>query len=108
MTESLDTALKARVRLVLDCEPVTEAALRRLLEEGRACILILQARVARTESTLEALAADPVSSLADTATAFRALAEVRTDLEELEELVGALENRARLARASWLSPGAAP
>jgi chromosome segregation ATPase len=107
MTERFDTELKARVESVLDHEPVTEAALRRLLEEGRACILILRARLARTEAKLTELAADPETSLADTATTFRALAEVRADLEELEALLDALEDRARVARASWLSSSVA-
>jgi chromosome segregation ATPase len=108
MSESLDTALKARAQSVLDGEPVTEAALRRLLEEARACILILRARLGRTEARLAELAADPEGSLAETATAFRALVDVRADLEELEAVLAALEDRARAARASWLASTAVP
>jgi hypothetical protein len=107
MSESLDTALKARVRSVLESAPATEAVFRRLLEEGRACVLILRARLAATEGRLAELAADPAGSLAETATAFRGVVEVRTDLEELETLLGALEQRAREARSSWLSSSGA-
>jgi hypothetical protein len=103
MSEHLDTALKARVRSVLDREPVTEAALRRLLEEGRACVLILRARAANAERRLADLAADPAGSLADTAAAFREVVEVRSDVHELEMLLDALEQRAREARSLWLS-----
>ena len=103
MTENLDTALKERVRSVLNREPVTEADLRRLVEEGHACVLILRARLAGTEVRLAELAADPAGSLAETATTFRAVVDVRADVEELETLLEALEVHARQARATWLS-----
>jgi hypothetical protein len=106
VTESLDTALKAHVQSMLDREPLTEAALRGLLEAARAFILILHARLATAEARFAALAAEPTGSLADTATSFRALVEVRTDLEELVALFDDLEKRARIARASWLSSSA--
>jgi hypothetical protein len=46
MAETLDSALKARLRAVLDRRPrpVTEAELRKLFEEGRVCTLILIGR----------------------------------------------------------------
>jgi hypothetical protein len=106
MNESIDTALKERVRSVLSSAATTEAVFRRLLEEGRACLLILQARLEETEGRLAALSADPEGSLAETATAFREAGYVRANLEELETLLDALEQRARKARASWLSSSA--
>ena len=42
---TLDSALKERLRAVLDRQPVTEAELRKLAEEGRACALILGAQL---------------------------------------------------------------
>jgi hypothetical protein len=49
VAESLDSALKARLRAVLDGQPVTEAELRSMAEEGRACALILSAQLQRGE-----------------------------------------------------------
>ena len=102
VNEALDAVVKERVRAVLDDQPVTEADLRKLLEEGRACALILHARVEQNEQRLAALAADPASSLAESAAAYRELSEVRPDLGELETMLAALEERAREFRSSWL------
>ena len=49
MTETLDAALKVRLRAVLDRRTVTESVLRKLSEEGEACARILEDR--RTSST---------------------------------------------------------
>src|SRR6266567_25439 len=103
MNGALDAVVKERVRAVLDHQPVTEAQLRKLLEEGRACALILHARVEQNERRLATLAVDPTSSLAESAAAYRELSEVRPDLEELETMLAALEARAREFRSSWLS-----
>jgi hypothetical protein len=99
--ETLDAALKHRLRSVLDGRPVTEAELRKLSEEGRA--LILGGRLARSERRLEEQAADPASSLAEIALDLRRVNEVRPDLVELQALLAALAARAREFRASWLS-----
>jgi hypothetical protein len=86
---------------------VTEAELRRLAEEGRACELILGGQLQRSERRLEALSSDPASSLADIADALREVSELRPDLDELEALLGELQGRAREFRARWTaSPGA--
>ncbi|HEX4526452.1 MAG TPA: hypothetical protein VH108_06885 [Gaiellaceae bacterium] len=103
LNEALDAGVKERVRAVLDHQPVTEAQLRKLLEDGHACALILHARVEQNEQRLAALAADPASSLAESAAAYRELSEVRPDLDELETMLAALEERARAFRSSWLS-----
>jgi hypothetical protein len=81
--------------------PVTEAELRKLAEEGRACELILGGQLQRSEKRLEALASDPTSSLAEIAGALREVNELRPDLDELEALLGAVQARAREFRVRW-------
>lgn len=103
MSQLLDAALKDRLRAVVDRQPVTEAELRRLAEDGRACALLLSGRLERSEQRLAALSDDPGSSLVELADALRSVSEVRPELAELEELLAALQGRAREFRASWLS-----
>jgi hypothetical protein len=103
VVQLLDSALKERFRAVLDRQPVTEAELRKLSEEGRACTLILGAQLERGEQRLGKLSSDPDSSLSEIAAALRELHELRPDLEQLEELLKELEGRAREFRAAWLS-----
>jgi hypothetical protein len=104
MAETLDSALKERLRAVLDRQPqpVSEAELRKLFEEGRACTLILSGQLEGGERRLDELAADPASSLAEVATAVRTVNELRPDLDELRALLAELEGRAREFRAAWL------
>jgi hypothetical protein len=106
VTETLDAALKARLRAVLDNRPVTETELRNLIEEGSSCALILEGRLRGIEQRLTDLSADAASSLADIATEIRAANEVRPDLDELRALLSELSALARRFRASWLSAGA--
>ena len=73
---------------------MTEAELRKLAEEGRACELILGGQLQRSEQRLEALSSDPTSSLAEIADALREVNELRPDLDELEALLGDLQARA--------------
>jgi hypothetical protein len=103
LAETIDSAFKARVRAVLDGRPVTEAELRKLFEEGRACALILDGQLEKGERLLGELASDPESSIADLAAAFRRVNELRPDLDELDDLVAELDKRAREFRTSWLS-----
>ncbi|HSC90134.1 MAG TPA: hypothetical protein VLB86_00620 [Gaiellaceae bacterium] len=104
MAESLDSALKERLRAVLDRQqPVTEAELRKLTEEGRACALILGAQLERGEQRLGELSSDPASSLSEIAATLRDVNRLRPDVEELGELLEELEGRARALRAAWLS-----
>ena len=103
MSVDLDAALKDRVRGVLESKTVTESVLRKLAEEGSACALILEGRLARSERRLAELSSDPTSSLADIAEEARAINEVRPDLDELRELLADLDAHARRLRASWLS-----
>ena len=103
----LDTALKERLRGVLDDpqRPVTEAELRKLSEEGRACTLILSAELGRLERRLAEFDGNPSSSLGAIAEAYRRVHDFRAHLGELEGLLSALEGRARKARTSWLLLG---
>ena len=103
MTETLDSALKRRLRAVLDGRPATESELRKLTEEGRACALILDARLARSEHRLAELSSDPASSLAEIAAEVRAANELRPDLGELHALLAEVGVIAREFRASWLA-----
>jgi hypothetical protein len=102
VTEALDGALKTRLREVLGRAAVTEPVLRRLSEEGAACLLILEARLIRSERRLSELSADPESSLAEIADEMRTIGELRPDLEELHALLDDLAAHARALRASWL------
>jgi chromosome segregation ATPase len=103
MTESIESALKERIRAVLDRRPVTEVELRRLAEEGRACAGILDAQLERGERRLVELSSDTTGSVAEMATALRDVSELRPELEELERLLEDLDARAHELRAAWLS-----
>jgi predicted short-subunit dehydrogenase-like oxidoreductase (DUF2520 family) len=103
MAETLDSALKARVRAVLGRRPVTEAELRKLSEEGHACALILHAQLDRSERRLAELTANSTSSLSQIAAAFQRVNDLRPQVEELEDLLDGLRNRAREVRAGWVS-----
>ena len=102
--DSLDAALKQRLRAVLERqEPVTEADLRRLTEEARACELLLAARLARGERRLADLSADAGSSLSEIASTLREVNELHPELDELRALVAQLDERAHALRALWLA-----
>jgi chromosome segregation ATPase len=101
----LDSVLKERLRSVVDGQRVTEAELRKLMEEGGAWVRILRGQLKRSEQTLAELAADPASSLAEVADAFRRVNELQPDFDELQALLRALEERAREFRAAWLRAG---
>jgi chromosome segregation ATPase len=103
VAEALDSVLKERLRAVLDGRAVTEAELRKLAEEGRACALIMRAQLERSERRLSELAADPASALTEIAAALRDVNELRPDLGELDALLARLQERAREFRAAWLA-----
>ena len=106
----LDTALRERLREVLDdpARRVTEADLRKLAEEGRAYVLILRAELARLEQRLAEVDSDPAIPLTTVAGAFRRVHEFREHLDKLEELLSALQGRAREVRTSWLLTARSP
>jgi hypothetical protein len=95
--------LRRRLRDVLaePRRPLTEAELRKLTEEGRACRLILGAELERLEGRLGKLDADPAASLGEIAEAFRRVHDFRKHVGELDELLSALEDRAREVRTTW-------
>jgi hypothetical protein len=99
----LDTDLRERLREVLDHpqRPLTEADLRKLADEGRACALILHAELKRLERRLGELDSDPDSSLGAIADAFRRTNDFRAHVEGLDGLLTAFEGRAREVRTSW-------
>jgi hypothetical protein len=106
----LDTALRERLRAVLDEpeRPVTEAELRKLSEDGRAYTLILGAELGRLEARLAELDSEPGSTLGAIGDAYRRVHDFRMHLHELESLLSALDARAREVRASWLLASQAP
>jgi len=89
MRKPLDGAVKARVRAVLDGRAATEAELRKLFEDGRACSLILSGELEHTSTRR------PGRRLrrGRAATENRA----RDDVEERKESQGALQ-RSLLAK----------
>ncbi|HVR13778.1 MAG TPA: hypothetical protein VMS41_08350 [Gaiellaceae bacterium] len=99
----LDAVLRERLRDVLQepPRPLTESELRSLLEEGRACMLILSGELDRLERRLEQLDGDPDISFSALTDAFRRVNEFRAHVEELRALLTALQTRAREVRASW-------
>lgn len=103
MAETLDSALKRELRAVLEARPVTEAELRRLFEDGRACALILAGQLEKEEERLARLSADPAAPFTELAAALRRVNELRPDLEELHRMLADLDAQARELRASWVS-----
>jgi hypothetical protein len=106
----LDAVLKERVRTVLEHpeQPVTEAELRKLSEEGRGCRLILGAELARLEQRLAELDADPASPLGAIAPAYRRVHDFRSHVDDLDGLLAELETRAREVRTSRLLAARSP
>jgi hypothetical protein len=103
VSETLDSALKERLRAVLDRRQVTEAELRKLFEEGQACALIIGGELEKSERRLAQLSSDPEAPLTEIAASLRNVNELRPDLKELHELLAELTVQARRFRASWLS-----
>jgi hypothetical protein len=99
----LDAVLRGRLQEVLrePPPPLTETELRSLLEEGHACLLILGGELARLERRLAQLDSDPDTSFSALTDAFRRANEFRAHVDELRELLSALELRAREVRAAW-------
>jgi hypothetical protein len=99
----LDADLRERLGDVLaePRRPVTEAELRKLADEGRACRLLLGAELERLERRLGKADGDPHSSLGEIAEAYRGVHDFRVHVEELDGLMAALDDRAREAHSSW-------
>jgi chromosome segregation ATPase len=99
----LDADLKERLREVLERRPVTEAELRKVLDEGRVCASLVRGRLERGEQRLSELSADPESPLTDVASALRVVNDLRPRLNELESALAELRERAPEFRRSWLT-----
>jgi chromosome segregation ATPase len=102
VADALDSVLRERLRAVLDGGSATEADLRKLADDGRACELIMRAQLERSERRLAELAADPASALTEIASALRDVNELRPHLNELHASLAELQERAREFRAAWL------
>jgi len=103
VAETLDSALKRELRAVLDARPVTEAELRRLFEDGRACALILAGQLEKEEARLARLSVESAAPFTELAAALRRVNELRPGLEELHRLLNDLDDQARQLRAAWAS-----
>ncbi len=77
----LDADLKQRLHEVLARRPVTEAELRKVLDEGRVCASLVRGRLERGEQRLSELVADPESPLAEVASALRVVNDLRPRLQ---------------------------
>jgi hypothetical protein len=99
----LDRDLRRRVQEVLadPRRPVTEPELRKLTDEGRACSLILHGELQRLEGRLGRIDGDPSTSLGAIADAFRRVHEFRAHVDGLDEVLAALDQRAREVRSAW-------
>ncbi|HKB19994.1 MAG TPA: hypothetical protein VKC65_03195 [Gaiellaceae bacterium] len=99
----LDAVLRERLRDALadPPRPLTEAELRSLRDEGRACTLILGGELRRLERRLAKLDTDPEASFSELTDAFRRVSELRAHVEGLAALLASLETRAHEVRATW-------
>jgi len=98
----LDTELRVRLREVLTThQPLTEAEVRSLDNDGRACTRLLHAELERLEQRLAELDGDPEASLGAIAEAFRRVNGFRAHVEELDDLLAEFDDRAREVRTSW-------
>jgi len=102
MADTPDLALLARLREVLDDQPVTETELRDLIDQSDGLVRTLGAHIASSEQRLSELTADPDSSLTEMATELQRVEALRPRLAEARVLLAELETRARELRTSWL------
>lgn len=102
MANTLDFALTARLRQVLDGRPATEAELRKLSEQAEAWARALQAQIQASERRLRELTADPACPLVDLAAELRRIDTLLPEMTELRSLLTDLEKRTRELRTEWL------
>jgi hypothetical protein len=110
MPRSLDSALAARLREILDNGDATETELRELTEQADGWARTLRAQIRASERKLRVLSADAASPIADIADELRRVERLRPQLGEARRLLAGLETRARELRTEWLrrqagSPG---
>jgi benzoyl-CoA reductase/2-hydroxyglutaryl-CoA dehydratase subunit BcrC/BadD/HgdB len=98
----LDSTLTARLREVVVSDRVTEAELRDAAEQGSGWVRALEGRVAAAEERLAQLSGEDNASIAALASALRDVESLRPELDEVRDLLAALEARAHRLRAEWL------
>jgi chromosome segregation ATPase len=114
VAEPLDFALVSRLRVVVRDQPLTEADLRTLTEQGDAWARTLKAQIDASERRLEELNASGETPLLEIASELRRIESLRPQLDEVRSLLAELDERARKLRTEWLarqagvSPGRAP
>ena len=102
MSETLDSALTARLREILASGSVTETDLRELTDQGAGWARTLRGQIRASERRLYALNADPGSPISDIAEELRRIETLRPQLAELRSLLADLEARGRELRTAWL------
>jgi len=102
MPEPLDFALIRRLREVLDDRPATESELRALKEQAEAWARTVGSQIDSSERRIRRLEQNPASSLAQIAAELRRVDHLRPQLDEVRDLLGELEERARQVRTAWL------
>jgi chromosome segregation ATPase len=102
LSDTLDFALIARLREVLDRRPATESELRALTEQAEAWARTVTGQIQSSERRIRRLSANPASSLSQIASELRRVDKLRPQLNEVRTLLGDLEKRAREVRTEWL------
>jgi hypothetical protein len=100
---TLDTALIAQLRAVVRGAPTTESELRQLWEEADGWRRALQGQIDGSERRLQGLADEPAPQLAEVTAELRRLDRLHPQLEEVQDLLTDLEQRARQLRATWIA-----
>ncbi len=102
MAETLDSALTARLREVLDSGSPTETDLRELTAQGYGRARILRDQLRASERRLRRLNADPAAPISAIAEELRRVDVLRPRLRELRSLLADLDARGRELRTAWL------
>jgi len=102
LSETLDSALTARLREILASGSVTETDLRELTAQGDGWARTLRGQIRASERRLFALNADPGSPISEIAEELRRIETLRPQLGELRSLLADLEARGRELRTAWL------
>jgi hypothetical protein len=102
VTDTLDSALIARLREVLADEPSTESELRALSEQADAWARILEAQIQGSERRLDDLTADSATPLREIAAELRRVEKLSPARREMRFLLAELEARSRELRTAWL------
>ena len=94
--------LLVRLREALADQPVTETELRALSEQADALVRALRGQVEESEGRLDAMAADPSTSISELAEELRRVEVLLPTLSEADALLARLDERAKELRGAWL------